>query len=76
LEPEYSGQDEYPEKIDARLGQREMALEALETSVRYVDMPAQAPNLTDGVVAKLVDERHAAWEADLPESAASMMAAR
>jgi ParB family chromosome partitioning protein len=30
LEEEYSGQDEYPEEIDARLGQLEMAMEALE----------------------------------------------
>jgi ParB family transcriptional regulator, chromosome partitioning protein len=30
LEEEYSGQDEYPEEIDARLGQFEMAMEALE----------------------------------------------
>ena len=29
LEEEYSGQDEYPEEIDARLGQLEMAMEAL-----------------------------------------------
>ena len=29
-------------------------------------MSAQAPDLKDSVVAKLVDERHAAWEADLP----------
>jgi ParB family chromosome partitioning protein len=38
----------------------------LETSVRHVYMSAQAPDLKDSVVAKLVDERHAAWEADLP----------
>ena len=38
----------------------------LEASVRHVYMSAQAPDLTDSVVAKLVDERHAAWEADLP----------
>ena len=38
----------------------------LEASVRHVDMSAQAPDLKDSVVAKLVDERHAAWEADLP----------
>ena len=38
----------------------------LEASVRHVYMPAQAPDLKDSVVAKLVDERHAAWEADLP----------
>jgi hypothetical protein len=30
LEEEYSGQDEYPEEIDARLGQLEMAMETLE----------------------------------------------
>jgi ParB family chromosome partitioning protein len=30
LEEEYSGQDEYPEEIDARLGQLEVAMEALE----------------------------------------------
>jgi ParB family chromosome partitioning protein len=29
-------------------------------------MSAQAPDLKDSVVAKLVEERHAAWEADLP----------
>jgi ParB family chromosome partitioning protein len=29
-------------------------------------MSAQAPDLKDSVVAKLVDERHAAWEVDLP----------
>ena len=38
----------------------------LEASVRHVYMSAQAPYLKDSVVAKLVDERHAAWEADLP----------
>ena len=38
----------------------------LEASVRHVYMSAQAPDLKDNVVAKLVDERHAAWEADLP----------
>ncbi|MCO8146449.1 ParB N-terminal domain-containing protein [Rhodovulum tesquicola] len=38
----------------------------LEASVRHVYMTAQAPDLKDSVVAKLVDERHAAWEADLP----------
>jgi len=38
----------------------------LEASVRHVYMSAQAPDLNDSVVAKLVDERHAAWEADLP----------
>ena len=30
LEEEYSGQDEYPEEIDARLGQLEIAMEAIE----------------------------------------------
>jgi ParB family chromosome partitioning protein len=40
----------------------------LEASVRHVYMSAQAPDLKDSVVAKLVDERHAAWEADLPLS--------
>lgn len=38
----------------------------LEASVRHVYMSAQAPDLKDSVVAKLVDERHAGWEADLP----------
>jgi ParB family chromosome partitioning protein len=38
----------------------------LEASVRHVYMSAQAPDLKDCVVAKLVDERHAAWAADLP----------
>jgi ParB family chromosome partitioning protein len=38
----------------------------LDASVRHVYMSAQAPDLKDSVVAKLVDERHAAWEADLP----------
>lgn len=38
----------------------------LEASVRHVYMSAQAPDLKDSVVAKLVDERHAEWEADLP----------
>jgi ParB family chromosome partitioning protein len=38
----------------------------LEASVRHVYMSAQATDLKDSVVAKLVDERHAAWEADLP----------
>ena len=37
----------------------------LEASVRHVYISAQAPDLKDSVVAKLVDERHAAWEADL-----------
>jgi ParB family chromosome partitioning protein len=34
----------------------------LEASVRHVYMSAQAPDLKDSVVAKLVDERHAAWK--------------
>ena len=38
----------------------------LEVSVRHVYMSAQSTDLKDSVVAKLVDERHAAWEADLP----------
>lgn len=38
----------------------------LEASVRHVYMSAQAPDLKDSVVAKLVDERHADWEAELP----------
>lgn len=38
----------------------------LEASVRHVYMSALAPDLKDSVVAKLVDERQAAWEADLP----------
>ncbi len=38
----------------------------LEVSVRHVYMFAQAPDLKDSVVAKLVDDRHAEWEADLP----------
>ena len=38
----------------------------LEASVRHVYMSAQAPDLKDSVVAKLVDDRHVEWEADLP----------
>ncbi len=38
----------------------------LEASVRHVFMSAQAPDLKDSVVAKLVDDRHAEWEAELP----------
>jgi ParB family chromosome partitioning protein len=38
----------------------------LEASVLPVYMSAQAPNLKDSPVAKAVDDRHAAWEADLP----------
>jgi len=37
-----------------------------EASVRHVYMSAQASDLKDSLVAKLVDDRHAAWEADLP----------
>ena len=38
----------------------------LEASVRQVYLPAQAPDLKDSAVALAVDDRHAAWEADLP----------
>lgn len=38
----------------------------LEASVRHVYMSAQAPDLKDSVLAKLLDERHADCEADLP----------
>jgi ParB family chromosome partitioning protein len=38
----------------------------LEASVRHVYMSAQASDLKDSMVAKLIDERHAEWEADLP----------
>jgi ParB family chromosome partitioning protein len=38
----------------------------LEASVRTVYMSAQAPDLKDSPVAKAVDDRHSAWEADLP----------
>ncbi|OZA19460.1 MAG: DNA-binding protein [Rhodobacterales bacterium 17-64-5] len=38
----------------------------LEASVRPVYMAAQAPDLKDSSVAKAVDDRHDAWEADLP----------
>ncbi len=38
----------------------------LEASVRHVYMSAQASDLKDSVVAKLIDDRHAEWEADLP----------
>ncbi|WP_167646898.1 ParB/RepB/Spo0J family partition protein [Mameliella alba] len=38
----------------------------LDVSVRRVYMAAQASDLKDSVVAKLVDDRHAEWEADLP----------
>ena len=38
----------------------------LKASVRQVYLPAQAPDLKDSAVALAVDDRHAAWEADLP----------
>lgn len=38
----------------------------LEASVRHIYLSAQAPDLKDSVVATLVDERQAAWEAYLP----------
>ncbi len=38
----------------------------LEASVRHVYMSAQAPDLKDSVVAKLVDERHAAGRSICP----------
>ena len=38
----------------------------LEAYVRTVYMSAQAPDLKDSPVAKAVDDRHAAWEVDLP----------
>ena len=38
----------------------------LEASVRTVYLSAQAPDLKDSTVAKAVDDRHAALEADLP----------
>jgi ParB family chromosome partitioning protein len=38
----------------------------LEASVRHVYLAAQAADLKDSVVARLVDERHSAWEAELP----------
>ena len=38
----------------------------LEASVRQVYMSAQAADLKDSPVAQAVDERHAAWEAELP----------
>jgi ParB family chromosome partitioning protein len=38
----------------------------MEASVRRVYMSAQAPDLKDSPVAKAVDDRHSAWEADLP----------
>lgn len=39
----------------------------LEASVGHVYMSAQASDLKDRVVAKLVDDRRAEWEADLPQ---------
>ena len=38
----------------------------VDVSVRHVYMSAQSPELKDSPVAKAVDERHSAWEADLP----------
>ena len=38
----------------------------VDVSVRHVSMSAQAPDLKDSPVAKAVDDRHAAWEAELP----------
>jgi ParB family transcriptional regulator, chromosome partitioning protein len=38
----------------------------LEASVRQVYFSTQAPGLKESPVAKAVDDRHAAWEADLP----------
>lgn len=38
----------------------------LEASFRHVYMSAQASDLKDSAVAKLVDDGHAEWEADLP----------
>ena len=38
----------------------------VEASVRHVYMSAQSSDLKDSAVAKAVDARHAAWEADLP----------
>lgn len=40
----------------------------LEASVRRIYMSAKASDLKESVVAKLVDDRHAEWEADLPLS--------
>ena len=45
----------------------------LEASVRPVYMSAQAPDLKDSPVAKAVDDRHAAWEADLPLGADAVL---
>jgi len=38
----------------------------LEASVGQVYMSAQASDLKDSVVARLVGDRHAEWDADLP----------
>ena len=38
----------------------------VDVSLRHVYMSAQAPDLKDSPVAKAVDARHVAWEADLP----------
>ncbi|WP_054006399.1 ParB/RepB/Spo0J family partition protein [Cypionkella psychrotolerans] len=38
----------------------------VEVSVRHLYLSAQSPDLKDSAVAKAVDARHAAWEADLP----------
>ena len=38
----------------------------LEASERHIYMSAQASDLKDSVIAKLVEDRHAEWEADLP----------
>ena len=38
----------------------------VELSVRHLYLSAQSPDLKDSAVAKAVDARHAAWEADLP----------
>jgi len=37
-----------------------------EASVRQIYMSAQAVDLKDSPVARSVNERHAAWEAELP----------
>ena len=39
---------------------------SLEASVRHIYISAQAPDLKASIAAALVDERHVAWEADLP----------
>lgn len=43
------------------------ATSALEASVREVHLPTQADDLKDSASARLIDERHEAWQADLPE---------